>query len=178
MNNGLGFLRASFFVLLLSFVGCATREEPIAQNVPLDRYRTIYLMEPKTDPRDVAPKMASRLKQAGFTVTEVPFDDSTAATRLEGQKKALAIIAKDGRNQRAAVCTFSYLSMYYKFDWKWWSFEDLQIRFHDAKTGELVFKTVKYNYEKPVPEDTDLAHQFAKISTAFFPGQPNQFMIK
>ena len=55
-----------FFLMLL--LGCAQSAVKIEKRVPDKNYQEIFLIPPKEDPREIAPKVVNRLEKLGFTV--------------------------------------------------------------------------------------------------------------
>ncbi len=138
-------------------------------------------MKPKDEPRNVAARVAERMRKAGFEVHEVLFDPSTKAGQSQGIKRAQDLAAANDHGQPVALCDVSYLTQYVHTDDTFmvtYDFERIEIKFYDLKTEDLIFKTAKYNYDYPVPEELELNRRFAKISDAFFPGKPNPFLAK
>jgi len=179
MNHGICTFRVWFFLLLLSFAGCATQQS-VAPDRHLEKYRTVYLLKNKTDPRNVNDRVAKRLRNLGFDVTDIPCDDTTKSGRSEAIKKARQL-ASASNGQSAVLCCVSSLSLYEETEItnsRRYYFETLGIQFYDIKSGDLVFKTAKYNYDNLMPEELELNRQLAKISDAFFSGKPNAFLAK
>jgi len=161
--------RADLFLtlLLLFFAGCATPEpEPRHVEHP-EKYRKVYLVESKGDPRQVIPRILSRLQLAGFDASKVPFDTvkKLQSAAVENDADALVCMTK-------AVSAHEEIYSHDNF------FQTIEIDFFDLKKGDLVFKVNYFNYHPNVPENTELNRLFVKISDEFFPGQPNPFIEK
>jgi serine protease Do len=68
-GNFLCFLLISFAALFLT--GCYAPDTITKVGGPLEGYKKVYLLAGKDDPRDVSPRVASRLREIGFHVTLV-----------------------------------------------------------------------------------------------------------
>jgi hypothetical protein len=171
--------RAGFLLVLISLTGCATYvPDPPAADAHPEKYRQVYLEVPKLDPRSVSPRIASRLKEAGFHVTEVRYDPPRREKLSDEIKKVAELAKSQGAQEPAVVCSFTCISLYDQMDWRQLGFENIDIEFHDAETGRMIFRTFKNHFERPVLEDAELDYRFVEIANAFFPGQPNPFTEK
>jgi hypothetical protein len=173
MNKGIGIriCNACFFLSLLFLLsnGCTTSQPTPAVDSHLEKYRKVYLLQPKEDPGKVMPRILSRLRLAGFEVSEI------SSERLKALAKD---VREKGLSEPTVVCVVDYVSISdYKFDDLNY-FQSIHIEFVDLKTGDLVFKVGKYKYNSVLPENTQLNRLFIQINDAFFPGQPNPFRDK
>jgi serine protease Do len=70
MNLARRFRICLFFLLLLliarSLTGCGTPQFAMAQDAHLEKYRKVYLVPSRGDPRSVTPRMLGRLRETGF----------------------------------------------------------------------------------------------------------------
>ena len=170
-ENRIRICRACFFVSLLFLLptGCATAPSHRVLGRHLENYRKVYLVKGKEDPREVIPRVLSRLQLAGFEVTEVPFD------RI---KQLNHEAVENGLDQLVLVCSVSYVSASDPAFYNSHSFQTLHISFHDLQKGDLVFEVNHFDYYAGFPENTDLNRLFVQISDRFFPGQTNPFIGK
>jgi len=156
------------FLLPLIFLftnGCSTEQSGVVANKDLEKYRKVYLLQPKQDERDFAAGILSRLKRAGFDTIEV---------NAEELKK---IVADKKATEPTLICQFGYVSTW-NYDRTWSSFISIDIEFSDLEKDEVLFKVshLNYNFEySRLPENTELNRLFTKIRDSFFPGQPNPF---
>ena len=155
----LGFLLA---LIPLSFTGCSTPLASAAPDAHLEKYRKVYLVQPKGDERNLAAGILSRLQVAGFDAAEMKVDDL---------KKLAA--AKD-EQAPAVACMFESISTY-DYHRTWYCFETIQIYFFDVKSGKQVYKLGYFHPDSYIPENTELNRLFIQIRDNFFPGQPNIF---
>jgi hypothetical protein len=173
--SGISFLLLLFFI---SLTGCAAYPEAVALDAHPEKYREVYLMKPKNDPREIAPRVSARLKEAGFQVTEIDYDNTGHAGTTGIKKRDTEPQTVRSSQNPAAICWFDYVSLQDLTFWRWWSFEHLEIEFRDAESDKVVFRTTKNNYDTPTPENTELDRRFVEIANGFFPGQPNPFKQK
>jgi len=168
-ENRIRICGASFFLLVLFLLstGCATSPSRRVLGRHLENYRKVYLVKGKEDPREVTPRVLSRLQLAGFEVTEVPFD-TIKELRQEAVEKGL--------DQPVLVCRIGYVSASDPALYNSHAFQTIQIYFYDLKKGDLVYKVSHFDYHATFPENTDLNRLFVQISDTFFPGQPNPFI--
>ncbi len=64
-------LATLFFIAIFALTGCITPVVETPSGAKLETYRNVYLTESKEDPREVGPRISSRLKKAGFQVVEI-----------------------------------------------------------------------------------------------------------
>ena len=65
------------FLLPLIFLfanGCSTDQSGVTAHKDLTKYRKVYLLQPKSDERNLYAGILSRLQRAGFDASEVDFD--------------------------------------------------------------------------------------------------------
>ena len=170
-ENRIRICRACFFISLLFLLptGCATAPSHRVLGRHLENYRKVYLVKGKEDPREVTPRVLTRLQLAGFEVTEVPFD---AIKQLHQEA------VEKGLDQPVLVCSIGYVSLHDPAFYNSHYFQTLDICFNDLKKDDLVFEVNHFDYYPGFPENTDLNRLFVKISDNFFPGQTNPFIGK
>lgn len=56
-------------ICLSTLASCASPQIKVHKNVDLKKYRDLYLLPPKEDPRNIIPKVVNRLEAIGFQVT-------------------------------------------------------------------------------------------------------------
>jgi hypothetical protein len=132
----------------------------------LEDCRKVYLVKPVTDSREVAPRILSRLKAAGFDSAAI------SSTELQALRKEAS---KNGIEQPTLVCIFHSVSMREAFIDNFYGFQTIEINFYDLEKADLVFKASRFNYYSTSPENTELNRLFAQIRDKFLPGQPNPF---
>src|ERR1051325_9641358 len=59
------------FLILSTFTGCITPQVTVAPDAHLEKYRKVFLVPSRGDPRDVTPRILARLRQTGFDAIEV-----------------------------------------------------------------------------------------------------------
>jgi hypothetical protein len=82
LRNPLVFVFLSVIALLLN--GCVTPQETVTPGAELTKYRRVYLIPSNGDPRKVTPRVLARLKQTGFTVSEINSNNPTIADQGSG----------------------------------------------------------------------------------------------
>jgi len=159
-----------FVTLLFLFsTGCNTSQPDRVLDRHLEKYRKVYLVKSKGDPRKVTPRILSRLQLAGFNTTEIPFEEV---------KKVKKEAEENGVNEPILVCFVACVSSRDVVLDNLYTFQTIQIDFCDLEKGELVFRASKFDYYSVLPENAELNRLFVQVSDKFFPGQPNPFKIK
>jgi hypothetical protein len=161
----------SFFVaLLICFVtSCSTPSEQRVLGRHLESYRKVYLVKGQEDPREVTPRISSRLQLAGFSVTEISREMAKTIDKVVSEKEA---------REPALICVFGYMSIGDPAFYNDHSFQSIHIYFYDLQKGDLVYKVSDYKYYPDLQENAALNRLFIQISDDFFPNQPNPFKGK
>ena len=157
-----GWLGLLLPLMLLSLNGCSTEQSATASNKDLQKYRKVYLVRPKGDDRNLTAAVLTRLKRAGFDTNE---------TDEEGAKK---MVTTKNATEPALICEFYAVSTW-NYNRTYYCFENAQIHFFDANSGDLVFKADYFHPDSYLPENTELNRLFTKICDNFFPDEPNPF---
>lgn len=80
-----------FLLVLILVSGCASTKIAVKDNAAFGKYKKIYLVNLKEDPRKVIPKVAKHLENIGFKVVMSPYDEPVGGTQGSG-----FVISDDG----------------------------------------------------------------------------------
>jgi S1-C subfamily serine protease len=85
-------LKYLYFLSILIFIsGCASTQIAVKNRAYFSKYKKVYLINLKNDPRKIIPKVAKHLEEIGFEVVMVPYDEP-----LGGMQGTGFVITEDG----------------------------------------------------------------------------------